>query len=144
MPFNNINNYLIQLFTNSDFVVFENEGSRFLINSQSGKEYQIDVRVLDLTVPQRDKKIKIPKSDWNYELPDNLHVALVVMLEGIEPAIYLIPTKVFTEPDNYIFFDNEQPERFKHFSNWVIKVFGKGIEKLSEYAFDRVVGELNK
>ena len=117
----------------------QKEGGHFLIISQSGIEYQIDIRILDLTIPQRDKKVKIPKSDWNYELPENLFVALIILLEGIKPTIYLISSKAFLEPDNYIFFDNEQSERFKHFSNWEIKVFTKGIEKLSEYAFDRVV-----
>jgi len=124
------------------FQVAKKEGSFFPIKSQSGKEYQIDERVLDLTVPQRDKKVKIPKSDWNYELHENLFVALVIILEGIEPTFFLIPSKVFLEPDNYIFFDNNQAERFKHLSNWEIKVFGKGMNQLSEYAFDRVVGEL--
>ena len=125
------------------FSLMEKEGSIFSIKSQSDNAYQIDERVLDLTVPRRDKKVKIPKSDWDYELSENLFVALVILLEGIEPTIYLIPSKVFTEPDNYIFFDNEQDKRFKHFSNWEIKVFGKGIEKLSEYSFDRVVDKLN-
>lgn len=126
----------------SSFQVFQKEGSLLSVKNQSGNEYQVDERVLDLTKPQKDKKIKIPKSDWDYELPDNLYVALVIVLEGIEPTLFLIPSKVFLEPDNYIFYDNEQAERFEHLSNWEIKVFGKGMEKLSEYAFDRVVGEL--
>ncbi len=133
-------NYVIEkVLTTTKLHISKKEISRFSITSQSGKVYQLDERILDLTVPRRDKKVKIPKSDWNYELPDNLFVALVILLEGIEPTIYLIPSKVFAEPDNYIFFDNEQEERFKHFSNWEIKIFRKGIEKLSEYAFDRVV-----
>ncbi len=128
--------------TSKTFQITNKEGSILTVKSQAGKEYQIDERVLDLTKLQRDKKIKIPKSDWNYELPDNLYVALIIMLEGIEPTMFLVPSKVFLEPDDYIFFDNEQAERFKHLSNWEIKVFVKGMEKLNEYAFDRVVGEL--
>ena len=133
-----INKKIIQ----SNFQILEKEGSLYSIKSKSGKKYLIDIRILDLTKPQRDKKIKIPKSDWNYKLPGNLYVALIIVLEGIEPTLFLISSKVFLEPDNYIFFDNSQAERFKHLSNWEIKVFGKGMEKLSEYAFDRVVGEL--
>lgn len=135
-------NPVTKLFEHHRFKIIRNEHHLLILKSQSGKEYQIDERVLDLTKPQRDKKIKIPKSDWNYELPDNLYIAITILLEGIEPTIFLIPSKVFLEPDNYIFFDNEQAERFKHLSNWEIKVFVKGMEKLKEYTFDRVVGEL--
>lgn len=142
----NPSNYILQYFNQeanrSNFDISEREGSLFLITSQSGKTYQIDERVLDLTIPQRDKKVKIPKSDWNYELPKDLFIALVILLVGIDPTLFLIPSKVFLEPDNYIFFDNEQAERFKHLSNWEIKVFGKGMEKLSEYAFDKAINNL--
>lgn len=124
------------------FGVSEKEGSLILITNSSGKTFKIELRILDLTIPHRDKKVKIPKSDWNYELPENLFVGLVILLEDLEPIIHLIPTRVFKEPDNYIFFDNAQSERFEHLSNWEIKVFGKGIEKLSKYAFDRVVEQL--
>jgi len=31
---------------------------------------------------------------------------------------------------------------FEHLSNWEIKVFGKAIEKLSEYSFDKVIQTL--
>lgn len=135
-------NILINKLIKIGFKVNKKEGSYFSITSQSGRIYQIDERILDLTVPHRDKKVKIPKSDWNYELPENLYVGLVLLLEDLEPIIHLIPTSVFKEPDNYIFFENAQSKRFEHLSNWEIKVFGKGIEKLSKYAFDRVVGEL--
>jgi hypothetical protein len=133
---------LEEKFKSLDFDISEKEGSILSIINQSVKTYQIDKRLLDLTIPQRDRKVKIPKSDWNYELPQNLYVVLVIILEDIEPTLFLIPTSVFKEPDNYIFFDNAQSERFEHLSNWEIKVFGKGIEKLSDYSFDRVVGEL--
>lgn len=133
-------NYAIEkVLTTTKLHISKKEISRFSITSQSGKTYQIDERILDLTILHRDKKVMIPKSDWNYELPENLYVGLIILLEDLEPIIHLIPTSVFKEPDNYIFFDNAQSERFEHLSNWEIKVFGKGIEKLSKYAFDRVV-----
>jgi hypothetical protein len=66
---------------------------------------------------------------------ENLWIALVLLLMDMEPVLYLIthffmeflavfvnakafPSKVFSEPDDYIFIDNEQGERFKHLSNW--------------------------
>lgn len=107
--------------------------------SPSDREYLIDERILDLSLPHHDKKVKILKSDWNYKLPVDLYIALIILIEGMRPAVYLIPSDVFVSPDNYIFFDNEQSERFKDLSNWELKIFGKGIEKLSEYAFSRVI-----
>ena len=112
-------------------------GVGFGVKNNSDKTFEIDVRILDLTVPRRDKKVKIPKSDWNYKLPQNLFVALVILLEGIEPIVYLIPSKVFIEPDNYIFFDNEQDQRFKHFSNWEIKIITNQIKEFEKkYGFN--------
>lgn len=62
-------------------------------------------------------------------------MALVLFMKDMEPVLDLIPSKQLDKLDDYIFTDNEQPERFKHLSNWEIKVFVKGIEKLSEFAF---------
>jgi len=48
-------------------------------------------------------------------------------------------------PDNYIFIDNDMgQERFEHLSNWEIKVFVNGMEKLSEYAFDYQINQIVK
>lgn len=144
MDHSNEKNYIERKLVSSKLELTKEEGSLLSIKNQSGKEYQIDVRVLDLSQPRRDKTIKIPKSDWNYELPDNLFIAYVVVFGEEEKDIFthLIPSSVFQNPDKQIFFDNPMEERFKHLSNWEIKVFVKGMEKLSEYAFDRVVGEL--
>ena len=55
----------------------------------------------------------------------------------MEQHIYLIPSKALATADNYIFIDNDMgQERFEHLSNWEIKVFVRGMEKLNEYAFD--------
>ncbi len=61
--------------------------------------------------------MKIPKSEWDYELVDNRWIALVMLLKEMEPKVYLILSNVFKEPDEYIFFDNDQGERMKHLSN---------------------------
>lgn len=134
---------VIEKFFQYRFDVSEKSEDFLLIKSQSGKEYQIDLRVLNLSQPRRDKTIKIPKSDWNYELPDNLYVAYVVVFGEEEKDIFthLIPSSVFQSPDKQIFFENSMEERFKHLANWEIKFFKNVIERLSKYAFDRVVGE---
>ena len=57
----------------------------------------------------------------------------------MEPVLYLIPSKILAQPDDYNFIDNDQGERFKHLSNWEIKVFTKGIEQLSKYALTNTI-----
>ena len=61
----------------------------------------------------------------------------------MEPILYLIPSKILSEPDNYIFIDNEQSERFKYYSNWEIKVFTKAIPQLSKYAFANMIKSIS-
>ena len=45
----------------------------------------------------------------------------------------MIPSKIFTTPDDYIFKDNPQSEMFVHLSNWEIKVFTNGMDELNKY-----------
>lgn len=124
--------------------VFQNEsGSRgvdYIIKTKTNKYHDVSLKVLNLETTERS--VKIPKSAWDYELPSNMWVALVVFMKDMEPKAYLIPSNVFNGPDEYIFFDNDQGERMKHLSNWEIKVFTNGIEELSEFALANSIGKL--
>jgi len=77
-------------------------------------------------------------------------------MKDIEPVLYLIthyfslffigirecfafPSTQLAKPDNYIFIDNDQGERFKHLSNWEIKVFTKAIPELSKFALSNML-----
>jgi len=57
-------------------------------------------------------------------------------------VLYLIPSKQLAEPDDYIFINNDQGERFSHLSNWEIKVFTKAIPELSKFALSNILGQL--
>ena len=91
---------------------------------------------------EKDRSVKISKESLNHDLRDNLWIALVLFMKDMEPSVYLIPSKVLGNPDDYIFIDNDQGKRHSHLSNWEIKVFTKAIRELSQYAFDKVVKEL--
>lgn len=114
--------------------VFQNESGRegvdFIVKCNSGNYHELYLQPINL---EKDRSVKISKSVLG-EPKENLWIALVLFMKDMEPALYLIPSKQLDQPDDYIFIDNEQPERFKHLSNWEIKVFVKGIEKLSEFA----------
>lgn len=60
----------------------------------------------------------------------------------MEPVLYLIPSNQLANPDDYIFIDNNQSERFSHLSNWEIKVFIKAIPKLSKFALSNIISQL--
>lgn len=122
--------------------VFQKEGwnkdFQFTFKTSTGKEHDISVQSVNL---DKDRSLKIPKSELP-ELSDNLWIALVLYMKEMEPVLYLIPSKVFESPDNYIFFNNDQGERFSHLSNYEIKVFSKAIPELSKYSFENMVSVL--
>lgn len=122
--------------------VFQNEsgnpGIDFIVKAKSGNYHEFFLQPLNL---DENRSIKIPKTELGFELKDNLWIALVLFMKEMEPAVYLIPSKVFENPTE-IFYNNEQGERFRHLSNWEIKVFTKAIPELSKYAFSSMVMKL--
>ena len=122
--------------------VFQNERGRegvdFIVKSNSGKYHEIYLQSINL---EKDRSVKISKSVLG-EPKDNLWVALVLFMKDIEPVLYLIPSTQLAKPDDYIFINNDQGERFKHLSNWEIKVFTKAITELSKFALDNMLQSL--
>lgn len=80
--------------------------------------------------------IKIPKQELG-ELKDNLWVVLVLIMENEPRGLYIIPSKIFLKPDNYIFIDNEMT--FKPLSNYEIKIFRSAFEELSKYSIENMI-----
>lgn len=120
--------------------VFTNDsaerGVDFIVKTGSGNYHDLSLQVVNL---EKDRSVKIPKSDWNHELRDNLWIALVLLMKEVEPALYVIPSNVFKNPDDYIFVDNNQSEKFSHLSNWEIKVFIKAIPELQKYSLKNIL-----
>ncbi len=115
------------------------KGSDLVVKTRFGRYHEIFVQPINL---DKERNVKIPKEVLG-ELKSNLWVALILMMKDMEPAIDLIPPKVLENPDNYIFFDNDQDERFKHLSNWEIKVFTKAIPELSKYSSSNMLSKLS-
>lgn len=124
--------------------VFQNEsGSRgvdLIVKTRVGKYHELLLQVLNLE--SNERSVKVLKSEWDYQLTNNRWIALALFMKEMEPKAYLIPSNVFHGPDEYSFFDNDQGERMKHFSNWEIKIFAKGIEELSQFALANSVKKL--
>lgn len=85
----------------------------------------------------QSRSVHINQRDFDYMPHPDLLLLLTVYMTDIKPMHYLVPSMVFTTPDN-IFLVNEQPGALRHFSTWQIKVFTKAIETLSHYTLDAV------
>ena len=122
--------------------VFENESGRegvdFIVKTKTGNYHELFLQPINL---ETERSVKITKSVLG-EPKDNLWVALVLFMKEMEPVLYLIPSKQLAEPDDYIFINNDQGERFQHLANWEIKVFTKAIPELSKFALNNIVSQL--
>ena len=123
--------------------VFQNEsannGVEFIVKTSTGEYHELYLQTLNL---EKERSVKIIKQELG-EPKDTLWVALVLFMKEMEPVLYLIPSKILAKPDDYIFIENEQSDRFKHLSNWEIKVFTKAIPQLSKYAFANMIKEIS-
>lgn len=117
------------------YEVNKQPNSELLFKTSTGQQHSIIICFLNIN---EARYIKTLKSDFNYKLRENLWVLLVLHIQDKQPFSYLIPSKVFETPNN-IFIDNEQSAMFRHLSNYRIKVFRKGIEELSKYAFETMI-----
>ena len=120
--------------TNAGFEISERVNGRkvvdFLVKSPKGKQSEVFLQPMDLIAQQSSK---VPKEKLG-EPRENLWVALIGFIPDKEPLIFLIPSETLVKPDNFVFFENNVGMH-TYLSNWEIKVFTKGMEKLGEYIF---------
>jgi hypothetical protein len=122
--------------------VFQNESGRegvdFIIKTNTGNYHELYLQTVNL---EKDRSVKISKAILG-EPKANLWIALVLFMKEMEPVLYLIPSNQVAKPDDYIFIDNNQSERFSHLSNWEIKVFTEAIPKLSKFVLSNIISQL--
>jgi len=111
--------------------VRDNE-QKLVVKAESGAKTAIFIQGFNR---EKAQSIKIHTREFNHEFRPDVWIALVVVLEDMEPVDYLIPTTVFQNPDEYLFYHHDLSDRHDHFSNVEIKVFANGAAKLREYAF---------
>ncbi|NOQ76116.1 MAG: hypothetical protein GQ574_29205 [Crocinitomix sp.] len=105
------------------------------IKTEGGNKHSLFFQELDL---QSNRSVKILKTDLG-EPNSNLWIALVLLMKGLEPILYLIPSVQLAEPDDFVFIENNQNPRLAHFSNYEIKVFKNGMSKLNEFRFENMI-----
>jgi len=121
------------------FQLVRDNGQKLVIKSPSGVKQAIFIQGFDRV---KDQSIKIHTREFNHKFRPDVWIALVMFLPDTEPIDYLIPTTVFENPDNHVFFHHDISSMNDYYSNVEIKVFTKGIEKLTEYAFAYQVDNL--
>jgi hypothetical protein len=99
----------------------------------NNKEQELYITSINLDT---ERSIKIPKQELE-EIKDHLRVVLVLIIENEPRGLYIIPSKIFLKPDNYIFTDNEMI--FKSLSNYEIKIFTNAFEELSQYSIKNMI-----
>ncbi len=113
------------------------EGVDFIVKSPNGKQSEVFLQPMDLITQQSSK---VPKEKLG-EPKENLWVALVGFIPEKEPLIFLIPSETLAKPDDFIFFEhNVTPHTY--LSNWEIKVFANGMEKLGTYVLHNQIEHL--
>ncbi|MBS9463516.1 hypothetical protein KIM67_13945 [Flagellimonas sp. 389] len=104
------------------------DGVDFTVKSENGKQSEIFLQPMELIAQQSSK---VPKEKLG-EPRETLWVALIGFIPNKDPLIFLIPSETLVKPDNFVFFENNVGMH-TYLSNWEIKVFTKGMEKLGEY-----------
>lgn len=104
------------------------EGVDFLVKSPNGKQSEVFLQPMVLIAQQSSK---VPKEKLS-EPRENLWVALIGFIPDKETLIFFIPSKTLVKPDGFVFFENNVGMH-TYLSNWEIKVFANGMEKLGEY-----------
>lgn len=131
--------FMMAEFMKAKLEVFQKENGRegvdFIIKTKSGNYHELFLQPINL---ETERSVKISKSVLG-EPKDNLWVALVLFMKEMEPVLYLIPSNQLAKPDDYIFINNDQGERFQHLANWEIKVFTKAIPELSKFALSNML-----
>lgn len=121
------------------FQIVREDGPQLVVEAESGKRNAIFIQAFDRSQGQ---SIKIHTRDFKHEFRADVWIALVVAFPPEKDLFdYLIPTTVFLEPDERLFFHFPIPMN-DYFSNVEIKVFTKGAGELNEFALPNQLDKL--
>lgn len=139
----NIGEYWVKLiFTLFGFDTFTSEvddkGIDFIIRVNRKKYIDIQVK----TISQKTNYVYVKKETWNYELNENMFLALVILKENTEPLVYLINAQewkkenaLFRNRDYLLNGQKSKPE-------WGLNISNKNHELLKEFEIKKVIKQL--
>jgi len=140
-PIKSIQQFLKKELTNNNVKFSQNksgrEGIEFIIKTNTGNLREVYLQPINLN---KERSVKILKQELG-EPKDNLWVALVLIMDNEPVSLYMIPSKIVTKPDDFVFIENNVSS-FPQLSNWEIKVFKNGMQKLCEFSLDSMFDKL--
>ena len=133
--------YFVQMtFTAYRYSVYRTEvddrGIDCVVRLDNGPYYEIQVKSL-----RKPGYVFTPKSKTPLA-PDRL-IVFAYMLDGEEPALYLIPSLAWRQP-NALLKDRDYGPGKKSEPEWGLNVSSKTMPALEEYNFDRVIHSLGE
>jgi hypothetical protein len=124
-------------FTMYGFDVYSSEvddrGIDFILRKSNDQYYDVQVKSI-----RGLNYIFFPKH--KFQLRENLYAAVVIFLDGQPPQLYLIPSKVWENP-NPLFVSRDY-EGKKSTPEWGLNLSQKNMPLLQPYAFDVMIEQL--
>lgn len=142
---NSLNKKVIQ-FIKSELIkvqidISQNKNGRedvdFILKTTTGNLHEVYLQPINLN---KERSVKISKQVLG-EPKDNLWVILVLMMDKKAISLCFIPSKIVATPDDFVFIENEV-NSLPQLSNWEIKVFKNGMQKLSEFSLGNMLDKL--
>ena len=126
--------YVKMEFTLAGFDVYaaevDDKGIDFIIREGENSYYDIQVKSV-----RGLNYIFFPKDKFN--LRKNLLAAIVLFSEGMPPKIYLIPSTVWSKPNDLFADRNYDGKKSK--PEWGLNLSKKNLHLLTQFEFDKVV-----
>ncbi len=111
----------------------DDRGIDFVVRYENGPFFSIQVKSL------REKGYVFMQKD-KFRLSPDLYLALVILHEGSEPKIYLIPSKAWEKPNELLVDRNYEGKKSK--PEWGLNVSKRNMDLLEDYAFSKMVAKL--
>jgi len=108
----------------------DDRGIDFVARYESGPFYQIQVKSLrsnGYVFMQKDK----------FDPDKDMYLALVILVDGQPPELFLIPSTVWKNPDAV--FVSRDYEGLKSKPEWGLNISNKNMPALNSYRFDKTV-----
>lgn len=73
----------------------------------------------------------------HFDLRDNLYAALVILVEGEQPGLYLVPSRAWDEP-NQLFVSRDYGPPKKSTPEWGLNLSQKNYPLLKQFGFEEI------
>jgi len=111
----------------------DDRGIDFVVRYEKGPFISIQVKSI------REKGYVFMQKD-KFELSPNLYLALAILTEGAEPALYLVPSEAWRNPDALLVDRNYVGKKSK--PEWGLNLSKKNMGMLGMYSFTKMIPRL--